>query len=53
MEPSHTTLQRMVSDGNVQPPAEDGMPDLIPDLAEGVVSLSDLVVADRANERRR
>jgi prevent-host-death family protein len=48
-----STLERMVSDGTVRPPAEQGMPDLIPELADGVASLSDLVIADRAKERRR
>jgi prevent-host-death family protein len=48
-----STLERMVSDGIVQPPAEQGMPDVIPELADGVASLSDLVIADRVKERRR
>ncbi|MGH9213403.1 MAG: hypothetical protein ACRD2C_22435 [Acidimicrobiales bacterium] len=42
----------MVSEGTVRAPAEQGMADLIPDLAEGV-SLSDLVIADRDKERNR
>jgi prevent-host-death family protein len=48
-----STLQRMVSEGTARPPAEQGMPDLIPELADGVASLSDLIVADRDEERRR
>jgi prevent-host-death family protein len=48
-----STLQRMVSEGTAQPPAEQGMPDVIPELADGVASLSDLVIADRDKERRR
>ncbi|HEX9342304.1 MAG TPA: type II toxin-antitoxin system prevent-host-death family antitoxin [Actinomycetota bacterium] len=48
-----STLERMVSDGIAQPPAEQGMPDVISELADGVASLSDLVIADRAKERRR
>ncbi len=39
--------ERMISDGTVRPPAEDGMPNVIPDLADDVASLSDLVIADR------
>jgi len=37
----------------VTPPAELGMPDLMLDLAPGVDSLSDLLIADRERERRR
>ena len=48
-----STLQRMVSEGTARPPAEQGMPDLIPELADGVASLSDLIIADRDEERRR
>jgi hypothetical protein len=47
------TLERMVSAGQVQPPAETGMPDLIPDLAPDVDSLGDLLIADRERERNR
>ena len=48
-----STLQRMVSQGTARPPAEQGMPDVIPELADGVASLSDLIIADRDEERRR
>jgi len=48
-----STLERMISDGTVRPPAERGMPDVIPDLADEVESLSDLVIADRDKERHR
>lgn len=48
-----STLERMISDGSVRPPAEQGMPDVIPGLADGVASLSDLVIADRHKERSR
>lgn len=48
-----STLDRLVSEGSVRPPAEHGMPDLVPDLAETVDSVSDLVVADRDKERNR
>ena len=48
-----STLQRMVAEGTVRPPVQQGMPDLIPDLADDVSSLSDVVIADRDRERRR
>jgi hypothetical protein len=43
----------MVAEGAVRPPAEQGMPDVIPELADSVASLSDLVIADRDKERNR
>jgi prevent-host-death family protein len=48
-----STLERMISAGTVRPPAESGMPDLVPELADDVASLSDLVIADRDKERHR
>jgi hypothetical protein len=45
------TLQTMIAAGEVRPPAQGGMPDLIPELAPDVESLSDLVIADRDTER--
>ena len=48
-----STLDLMISEGTVRPPAEQGMPDVIPDLADDVASLSDLVIADRDKERHR
>ena len=48
-----STLERMISRGTVRPPAAQGMPDLIPDLADGAESVSDLVIADRDKERNR
>jgi antitoxin (DNA-binding transcriptional repressor) of toxin-antitoxin stability system len=47
------TLARMVAAGEAKAPAEWGMPDVIPDLAPGVESLADLLVADRDRERNR
>jgi prevent-host-death family protein len=47
------TLQQMIAAGRAKPPAELGMPELIPDLAPGIESLADLVVADRDKERNR
>jgi prevent-host-death family protein len=48
-----STLERMVGEGTVRAPAARGMPDLVPELAEGVASVSDLVIADRDRERNR
>lgn len=47
-----TSLERMIAEGTVEPPAELGMPDLIDELAD-LGSLSDLLIADRERERRR
>jgi prevent-host-death family protein len=48
-----STLQQMVAAGWARPPVEDGMPELIADLAPEVASLSDVLLADRDRERRR
>jgi prevent-host-death family protein len=45
-----STLQQMIAAGVVRPPAEHGMPELIPDLAPDMDSLADLI-ADRDRER--
>ncbi|MGH3813691.1 MAG: hypothetical protein ACRDUV_14765 [Pseudonocardiaceae bacterium] len=42
----------MIATGRARPPAEHGMPELIPGLAPGIESLADLVVADRDEERK-
>ena len=47
------TLQTMIAAGEVKPPVERGMPDLIPELATEVESLADIVIADRDRERKR
>ncbi|WP_239313819.1 MULTISPECIES: type II toxin-antitoxin system Phd/YefM family antitoxin [unclassified Frankia] len=47
------TLAQMVAVGEARAPAERGMPDVVPDLAPGVESLADLLVADRDRERHR
>jgi prevent-host-death family protein len=47
------TIQQMIDSGEVRPPVELGMPDLIPDLAPGIESLSDLLIADRERDRAR
>lgn len=47
------TLRRLIDSGEVTPPTELGMPDLALELAPGVDSLSDLLIAERDSERRR
>jgi prevent-host-death family protein len=46
-------LRHMIESGEATPPAELGMPDLMLDLAPGLDSLSDLLIADRDKDRRR
>lgn len=46
-------LQRLIDSGEVTPPAELGMPDLVLELAADVESLSDVLIAERDKERRR
>ncbi|MET9314546.1 MULTISPECIES: type II toxin-antitoxin system Phd/YefM family antitoxin [Kribbella] len=46
-------LQHLLDSGEVTPPAELGMPDLMLELAPDVASLSDLLIEDRDKERRR
>lgn len=46
-------LRRLIDSGEVTPPAELGMPDLMLELAPGVESLSDVLIEDRDKERRR
>jgi prevent-host-death family protein len=48
-----TTLQRMVAAGEARAPSSHDMPDVIPDLAPEVVSLAEILVADRERERNR
>jgi prevent-host-death family protein len=48
-----STLQQMIASGVVRPPVEQGMPELIHDLATDIESLADLLVADRDRERNR
>jgi len=43
----------MIAAGKARPPAEHGMPELIPDPAPGIESLADLAIADRDKERNR
>jgi prevent-host-death family protein len=46
-------LQSLVAAGEATAPAETGMPEVIPELAPGIESLSDLLIADRDKERNR
>jgi prevent-host-death family protein len=46
-------LQHLIDSGEVTPPSELGMPDLVLELAPELDSLSDLLIADRDKERRR
>lgn len=48
-----TTLRRVVAAGEARAPAESGMPDVDPDLAESIESLADIPIADQNRERRR
>ena len=45
-------LQQLVESGKATPPAEPGSPNLELDLTPTVTSLSDLLIEDRARERR-
>jgi prevent-host-death family protein len=44
-------LHRLVADGEASAPVQQGMPDLIDDLAPGTDSLADLLIADRDQDR--
>jgi prevent-host-death family protein len=44
-------LSRLVAEGTATAPAEQGMPELIPDLAPEVDSLTDLLLAERERDR--
>ena len=46
-------LHQLLDSGEVTPPTELGMPDLMLELAPEVDSLSDILIADRDKERRR
>ncbi|WP_165550265.1 hypothetical protein [Kribbella speibonae] len=46
------SLQQLLNSGEVTPPTEHGLPDVEPDLAPAVASLSALLIEDRDNERR-
>ncbi|MEU1348900.1 type II toxin-antitoxin system prevent-host-death family antitoxin [Streptomyces sp. NPDC005795] len=46
-------LRRMIEAGDATPPAEQGMPDLVPELAPNLPSLSDLLLSERDEVRRR
>lgn len=46
-------LEELVAQGRAEPPAEHGMPELMPELAPENGSLSDLLIAERDRERKR
>ncbi|HEX3789498.1 MAG TPA: type II toxin-antitoxin system prevent-host-death family antitoxin [Pseudonocardiaceae bacterium] len=48
-----STLQEMIDSGEVSPPVETGMPDVLLDLVPEIDSLAELLVADRDKERNR
>lgn len=50
---SEDTLHRMIAAGEVRPPAESGMPDVIEGLAPEIESLSEMLIAERDRERNR
>ncbi|GAA1570722.1 hypothetical protein GCM10009804_28970 [Kribbella hippodromi] len=52
-ENASPALQRLLGSGEVTAPTELGMPDLLADLAPELDSLSDLLIEDRDNDRRR
>ncbi|MEO3751106.1 hypothetical protein [Streptomyces sp. B6B3] len=46
-------LHRMLEAGDASPPAEQGMPEIVPELTPEVESLSDILLEERESERRR
>ncbi|WP_324273540.1 hypothetical protein [Blastococcus brunescens] len=46
-------LHELVASGQATAPVDQGMPELIPDLAPGVDSLAELLIADRTREPGR
>lgn len=44
-------LHRLVADGTATAPAEQGMPELIPDLVSELDSVAELLIAERDRER--
>jgi hypothetical protein len=46
-------LRQMIATGEVRPPTQQGMPDLIPELASDIESVADLLIADRGRKRNR
>jgi prevent-host-death family protein len=49
--PAPGPLHRLVADGTATAPAEQGMPELIPDLLAESDSLADLLIAERDRDR--
>lgn len=48
-----STLQRMISTGEVRAPVDVGIPDVYIELAPELHSVSELLIADRDRERNR
>lgn len=48
-----STLERLISAGEVRAPAETGMPEVQADVAAETDSLADILIADRERERNR
>jgi hypothetical protein len=48
-----STLQRMISTGEVRAPVDIGIPDAYIELAPELHSVSELLIADRDRERNR
>jgi hypothetical protein len=48
-----STLQQMIAAGDATAPAEQGMPDLVTELADVPRSLAGLLIADRDQDRNR
>ncbi len=46
-------LHRMLEAGDASPPAEQGMPEVVPGLAPDMGSLSDMLLEERESERHR
>jgi hypothetical protein len=47
------SLHELVASGEATAPVDQGMPELIPDLAPEVDSLAELMIAGRRDERGR
>ncbi len=52
VEPT-TLLQRMIASGEVEPPVDMELPEVIEDLLPDVPSVADLIIAEREAERAR
>ena len=46
-------LRRLVAEGTATAPAQNGLPELIPDLVPETESMTELLLADRERDRSR